>query len=958
MKNLWFEQFFFNATNFAEKISVIDEKNKSYTYKEHVELSGKVYAYLKDKGFGPEQFIAIRMPRCSEAIICQTGILRNGSAFVTLETDTLPEERIDFIIKDCECAFVITEKEWEEIVNYREQEGYNQIAIDNNLAYIVYTSGSTGIPKGALHERGDLLKCGQSIEYNGENLIKANDVFAHIIPLNMASALIVYQKALYTGVTIALFSMKTLKSPEVFIAKAKDCKVTGIFVPPSLIQVVAKIPNLRIIITGGESSSRCTVKNVPVYNNYGSSEATWGLHTPLIKREASPSTLGIPQPDHKVQILDENGDEIEGGKIGELCFYNPYFRGYINNPELTEESFRAGKIYRSRDAAKWTNDGELMIVGRLDDMIKINGNRVEPGEIEAAIKESSVWQNVVVKGFVSGEAVILCAFYESLLAITQEEIDRLKKSLTKKLPVYMIPQFFICVEKFSLLPSGKIDRKAISAPDFSKIRASYKAPENEIQQKICNAFSEVMQIPNVGIEDDIVLLGADSVAIMELLVYLKEFKLSYKDFINFRTPKLIAENIQQLRLEKAIEEKRSDFNHNIDYKVHQLLPAQRAIFMEQLFSPGSTFYNYSFEFELPCEIEIPRFEHTLDLVFTSHPGFFMTFIQDEDGNILQKYTPNLYKKITLEEEVSDEELKAPFELFGKHLYRARLYRKNEKIYFFLCINHVLFSGFSLKLLSRQFEEVYSGKLPETDPYMKLLNENDRKWESGDFVRNTEFYKNILNDSSYFSLPVYDNSSSIKRARAEYRFVCNDISEKFYSAVKEKKILAAIACDTAYAAAASVFNKNSKIRFSHVDDNLASESFLNSFGNFLDILIMQIDTGGKNLKQIYDELLQQYQQRRAKGNFDISIAEGIAEIVYQFNFNEKLSFFGSKYSVNNVFDMQPDFEDYFNVRIFDDYRNLSFILLYDSAKYKKESIENFASLYEKNFRELINLLCSK
>lgn len=955
MKNQWLEQFFLNASVCAEKISVIDENGHAYTYEEHVELSGKVYAYLKDKGFGPEQFIGIRLPRGSEAIVCQTGILRNGSAFVTLETDSIPEDRIDFIIKDSDCAFVITEKEWEEIKNYRCEQGYNEIAIDNNLAYIVYTSGSTGLPKGAMHERGDLLKCGKSIEYNGENLIKPSDVFAHIIPLNMASALLVYQKALYTGVTIALFSMQLLKSPDKFIQKSAEYGVTGIFVPPALIPLAEKIPNLRIIITGGEISSKCSTKKVPVYNNYGSSEATWGLHTPPIKKDAAISTLGVPQPYHKVQILDENGDEIEGGKIGELCFYNPYFRGYINDTELTEASFWSGRIFRSKDAARWTADGELMIVGRLDDMIKINGNRIEPGEIEAAIKEVSVWKSVVVKGFSSGEALILCAFYESSFEAETKEIDKLKLELSKKLPSYMIPQFFIRCDSFELLPSGKINRKAIKAPDFSKMRIAYQAPQNEIQEKICKAFQESLSIENVGIDDDLILLGADSVSIMELIISLKEYKISYRDFVNCRTPRLISQAVQQKKDSKLIEDKRSDYNQFIDYKMHQLLPAQRAIFMEQLFSPGATFYNYSFEFEVPAEIEIPRFEKSLDLIFSSHPALMMTFSQDDDGNILQKYTPGLYKKVSLETNVPSEDLKRPFDLFGNHLYRARLYKKDGKIFFFFCINHILFSGLSLKLLGKQFEEVYSGKLPETDCYIKILNENDKMWESGDFVKNTEYYKNLLNDFEFDSGLKPDFPDSVKQKHGEFKYVLKGMNKQL-SVFREKKNLSpVVACDYAYLGAAAVFNKNSKIRFSHIDDNYSSDEFVNSFGNYFEVIVFQLDTSGKNPKQLYEELYAQYKKHKTKGNFDTSIAEGLTEVIYQANLNEDLTFFGNKFSVYHYFDHQSDCEDYFDIELFEEGEDLSLLLIYNSAKYKSSSIEFFASLYEKKLNELLNFI---
>ena len=189
---------------------------------------------------------------------------------------------------------------------------------------------------------------------------------------------------------------------------------------------------------------------------------------------------------------------------------NEYVRGYMNLPEETGKAFVNG-IYHSGDLAKKLPDVNLVLLGRSNDMIKINGNRIEPAEIEAAVKNALGIDWVAAKDFENGSQSYLCAYYTADVEI---DAEKLRAELLKKLPYYMIPSYYIHIDAIPLKPNGKLDRKALPEPEYQDLSAQYAEPTNDTEKALCNAFAKVLKLEKVGIHDDFYEMGGDSLGLL------------------------------------------------------------------------------------------------------------------------------------------------------------------------------------------------------------------------------------------------------------------------------------------------------------------------------------------------------------------------------------------------------------------------------------------------------------
>ncbi len=285
-------------------------------------------------------------------------------------------------------------------------------------------------------------------------------------------------------------------------------------------------PYLKRVITGSEPPNGISFKNADLINNYTMSESAFVVAQYRIEKKEEATPIGKPNYEGiEIHLLDEDGNEVRDGEAGEICFENPYFRKYNNLPEETEKALKGG-LYHTGDLGRKLNDGNYIIVGRMNDMIKINGNRVEPAEIERQAKTILGLRWCTVKGFVETEKAFLCLYYT-------EDIDfdviEVKKEFGKVLPYYMIPTYFIRLDEVPLLPNNKLNKQALPKPDISNYRVPYVKPRNDMEAKLCQGFEKVLGVENIGIKDDFFELGGDSLRAMELLAFLDWDMLSSND---------------------------------------------------------------------------------------------------------------------------------------------------------------------------------------------------------------------------------------------------------------------------------------------------------------------------------------------------------------------------------------------------------------------------------------------
>ena len=454
----------YTAENPNASVLFDEAHTKGITYAQLNDLSGRVYAYLSENGVGREDFVLINLPRGIMPIIAMIGVWKAGAAWALVE-DTYAPERIDYIRNDCGCKTELSAANWEEIMSGASKSGFVD-ADDHDAAYAIYTSGTTGNPKGVLHEYGNLKRAVDSISVNGENPFNGKDRLALLAPMNFVASVIVILKALsICGGKTFVVSYATIKNPMALKKFFLEKRITITFLTPSYVRMLGNQtgPFLRMLFVGSEPANNVYNKNLDLINIYAASESGFAVGVFKIDRSYETCPIGKPEIDCKITLLTEEGEEAPDGEIGELCFDNPFVRGYINLPEETEKAFRNG-VYHTGDLARMDENGNYVLLGRSGDMIKINGNRIEPAEIEASVKQVLGIDWAAARGFEENGKSYLCAYYTADVAV---DPDVMRTELAKRLPYYMIPAYYIKIDSVPLKANGKMDRKALPKPDAS-----------------------------------------------------------------------------------------------------------------------------------------------------------------------------------------------------------------------------------------------------------------------------------------------------------------------------------------------------------------------------------------------------------------------------------------------------------------------------------------------------------
>ena len=364
--NKLFEKFQGYVMNTPEKIALSSMGDgKTVTYRELDLISGKVYRYLKERGIGREDFVNIFLPRGVEPLIAMLGVWKAGAAFVLLEQE-YPAERIAFIRRDCGCKLVLDSEAWEEALQCEYLAGFAE-ANDHDAAFAVYTSGTTGNPKGVLHEYGNIDYIAKSLCENGESLLKHIDNYAFIAPLYFVVTVIVYVCILDAGSRMSIVPFSIAKNPQEIYKAFVENKVDVLFCAPSILRYFRNIPTVNRIFVGSEPANGIWSDDpgLSIINGYSMSETAFCIAIGHLDQPNEIAPVGRPMTDLKVTLRNEEGQPVPEGEAGELCVENPYVRGYINRPEETARAFGPNRLRRGPSLQCPTKDSSVCLSAAL-----------------------------------------------------------------------------------------------------------------------------------------------------------------------------------------------------------------------------------------------------------------------------------------------------------------------------------------------------------------------------------------------------------------------------------------------------------------------------------------------------------------------------------------------------------------------------------------------------------------
>ncbi|MGA9768120.1 MAG: amino acid adenylation domain-containing protein, partial [Blastocatellia bacterium] len=723
--------------------------------------------YLAVVGVGPEVRVAICMQRSIEMMTALIGVLKAGGVCVPLDPG-YPAERISCMLDDSQASVLLTSQslvnslpahsagvlcldtQWDLIAG---QDAINpSIGIDSeNAAYIIYTSGSTGKAKGVLLPHRAI--CNVMYWMTSEFPLGNLDRVVQKASISFDASMLEIFFPLAAGAAIIIAAPEGHRDVDYLIRFIADYEATYIDLVPSLLKAMLDTGQfhqrgpLRYISSGGEALSLETVNlyfdlfNLPLCNMYGPSETTihsttWNCRKDSKMREVP---IGVPLTNTQVYVLDEQKHLVPIGGAGELYIAGKgVARGYLNQPGLTAEKFLPNpfsaepgdRMYRTGDWVRWSDNGYLSYLGRRDHQVKIRGFRIELGEIEAALERHPVVEHAVVmkREDKSGNGSLVA------YVVLSHEADKrakngsdnlapaLRRHLKDSLPNYMVPSAFVEIKRLPLTPSGKLDRKALPAPDqIIDSGSAYNAPRSQVEEILCGIWEQILGSGRVGIEENFFEVGGHSLLAAQVISRIRDvLRVELPLRILFESP-TVAGLAQEL--EQATWQRLGAEPEILPISRDRLLPLsyaqQRLWFIDQL-EPGSSAYNVPTAVRLRGELDVAALRRSISEIIRRHEVLRTSFPQRE-GQPFQQINPaceldmpviDLSEEAVKEAEataqrVVGEETQQGFDLRRGPMLRAKLIRIGEADHVLVVtMHHVASDGWSVGILIREFTKLY------------------------------------------------------------------------------------------------------------------------------------------------------------------------------------------------------------------------------------------------------------
>ena len=532
--------------------------DEQLTYAELNRRANGLAHYLRRRGVEPDVPVGICLERSLWMAITLLGILKAGGAYLPLDP-TYPRERLAFMLDDAEAPVVLTTEDLKAglpdfagtavcldadraAIERESEENPDSGVLPDHLAYIIYTSGSTGTPKGVLiTHRGMVNHNLAAVELYG---LQPGDRVLQFSSLTFDMAVEEIFPTWMAGATLVFRGENTLQTGREFTEWLAKQQITVLDLPTAfwhewvheLAAGTGLPPELRLVIVGGEKAQapayaewRRRAGAVRWLNTYGPTETTViaTVYDPAVDpaglREGEELPIGWPIANTQAFILDAGGQPVPAGVPGELYIGGTGLaRGYLRRPELTEERFIPhpfseapdARLYRTGDLARWRADGNIEFIGRTDDQLKVRGFRVEPSEIEALLNGHPAVRQSVVIGRPAEDGVALIAYVVPAEGgVTAED---LRASLKAQLPDYMVPSAFVLLDRLPLTASGKVDRRALPAPEATANAAEHVPPRDALEEQLAQIWQNVLGVEQVGVTDDFFALGGHSLLAVRL----------------------------------------------------------------------------------------------------------------------------------------------------------------------------------------------------------------------------------------------------------------------------------------------------------------------------------------------------------------------------------------------------------------------------------------------------------
>ncbi len=812
-----------NVKAYPNKNAIINNEGESYTYSQIDEYSNGYAEQLKNNCMISEgDIVGVYLERNIDFLIAILGIWKAKCIYIPLDLN-YPSERIIDIASNSRMKAIITDATIKEKISdivssfditfcaHKQLSGEKfDEAIDlETVAYIIYTSGSSGKPKGVMVQHKGMMNHMmakiEELHMNQDTVIAQTASQCFDISIwQMFSALIV-------GGIVYVYSDNIIRNPMRFLKHVDEHKIKIVEVVPSYLEVINEVlrnneitlKNISYLVVTGENLRKQLVtdwfsryQHITLVNAYGPTEASDDITHYFIDESNYKKDISIGKPirNMKIYILNESMQMCPIGVKGEICVSGiGVGKGYLNDVEKTkavfvECPFDKGVMYKTGDIGYWNADGNIIFIGRLDSQVKVNGHRIELPEIENKLNSNEkVHNSVVLVQEDDNKHKFLCAYIETRNEISSDEIV---EYLTGRLPKYMVPTQIVFVDRMPLTSNGKIDRKVLQNLYKKDEVRNHKEACTELEKLLIDVVKSVINSENIGVDTNLYQMGVDSIKAMQIAARLQTygFELDIKKI--FSVPILGNLAVELKKSDREISQKKADGKY-------ALSPIQMSFFENVVIDRNH--YNQSALLRLKkndeskikeCIYILMEHHDSLRIIIDQTNRFFEYKDFDEtaiDLRIFQCDSQENKEKLLYD---FGDKLQRSIDIYEGPLFRVGLFVEPDgEEYLILVIHHLICDGVSWRIFLEDFDALYSNnmsgtivELPrKTDSYGCWIDSQKKYVLSKEVKQETDTWLKMIKDEA----SVFCRSNRVTR---EERVACNYKSIKFCLDQRETEIL--------------------------------------------------------------------------------------------------------------------------------------------------------------------------
>ncbi|OXB23750.1 hypothetical protein B0A80_09825 [Flavobacterium tructae] len=919
-------------------------EGEEMTYAALNEKANQVAHYLRSINVTTESIVGLCMERSFEMVIGMLGIMKSGGAYAPIDPH-YPVERIEYIIKDTKAEVVLVNNdsinkvnflEGTTILNLDQQDSVlvNQsktnlaVAIPvTNAAYVIYTSGSTGNPKGVVNEqRGLVNRLLWAKEYYN---LTANDVLIQKTTFCFDVSVWEFFLPLLAGCKLVIPKPEGHKDSDYLRELIAAHGVTMIHFVPSMLSAflldidVSKCSSLKNVVCSGEALKISQVEdfqkvlpNVVLSNLYGPTEASIDVTSWIVPFNAvdlKRVTIGVPVANTQIYILDSEMNILPKGVTGELYIGGVQVaREYINLPELNayrfvQNPFGEGKLYRTGDNAKWLQDGTIEYLGREDSQVKIRGYRIELGELDTVINSCPfVHQGVVIAkedAYGVNELVAYVVFKENK---TKED---LVAYLKEHIPGYMIPGIMVQLDEIPLTSNGKVNRKALPDPAFSR-EYEYVAPGTKTEEELVAIWQNLLNVAQIGITDNFFELGGHSLLAVRLISAIKKVMNVGLTITNVFGNPTISE------LASFIEKQDTASTFSLVSK--QDLPAdiplsyaqERLWFIDKL--KGSEHYHMPTVLTLKGTLNTDYLSQALKTIVERHEALRTIFIEKEGVayQVVQssdRWELNVVSGVADYKEFTAEEINKPFDLSKDYMLRATIIKVSDAEHILVLVrHHIATDGWSESIIVKEFKELYASYATGKEANLPVLNfqyTDYSVWQRTELseevlAEKLEYWESKLTGVAPSALPTDYARPAVQSSRGNHISLKldSDQSEALRAYAKEQGVTLFMLLSSVYKVLLYRYSGQSDICIGTTVANRPQQELESMIGFFVNALALRTDLSGN---PSFNEVLKSVKQTTLEAYNHIAVPfEKVVDRVEKTRDKSRSSLFQVLFVLNN------------------------------------------------------------